>query len=285
MDTRRLLIFSLLAACASKPEPASTTPISLPVATAAVGVSSARFLGLSPAATLSNSEMRNCRFGRTEKLTLVPVVLEWTATTLRFQGQQVAALTDGQLPTDLSALKAPMASLAAHNQSLAGSGCHPWRASPDDPSMVPALLIAADAGLPGDGLARLSALAAEAGLIHQAAWVSAGDPGSVEEQAQPAESAAVLQARASDQVADVIAGVSALRGEGSACVQLDVAGGTPTSAAGSSEPARDLMVSGSLAVVPLFQPVAGAERMVSGERCPAPPADEAVVNPGALLDD
>lgn len=285
MEQRLLIALPLLAACASAPEPATTASLSLPVAPAAVGVSSARFLGLDPTASLSNSEMRNCRFGRTEKLNLVPVVLEWTPQSLRFQGRDVAALTDGQLPTDLSAVQAPMAALASHNRELAGSGCHPWRASPDDPSMVPALLIAADGGLPGDGLARLSALAAQSGLIHQAVRVSAEGPRPVEEQAQAADSAVLLQARAADRVADVVAGVSDRRAQGLACVQLVTDRGTPPGATGTTAPAAELTVAGTMPVVPLFQPAAGAERMVSGERCPAPPSAEDAVQPGDLLDD
>jgi len=274
---------ALLAACAQAPQPATTAALSLPGATSAVSVSSARFLAPDPGRSFSNSELRNCRFGRTDKIPLVPALVEWTPTTLRFQQQELAALTDGALPADLTPLEAAMAAVADNSQQLASGGCHPWRGGPDDLSMVPALLIAAEASLPADGLARLSEAAGRAGLIHQTVWVEAPSPRPVAEQATPAAAHVQLHALREERVADVIAAVSQRRGQGTACVQLGAGGGEPGGQTGTAGSAAAHPLRGEIAVVPLFWSAPGAARMVSGEQCPAPEAPDPGVDPGVLL--
>jgi hypothetical protein len=267
----RARVLLLLSACAGRPGATTTTPLALPQAEAAVAVSSARFLGLDPS-PLSNAELRNCRFGRTDKLDLVPVLLEWTPSALRFAGKPLLSLSDGALPDDLTALSEALSAIAEASTTLAGSGCHPWRGGPDDLSAVPALLIAADAASSGAGLARLSQLAAEAGLIHQAVWVGAEQPAPIREQPAPAAGVTILQAREVDTVADVLAGTGQARAGGSACVQLSTSTGQPGGTSGAAGAAAPQSLRGELAVVPLFWPAAGAERLVTGERCPAPAA-------------
>ena len=98
-DGGGLILVALLVGCQSAPTPTQTAPLTFPeVQVGAVAVSSARFLGVDPGVELTNSQLRNCRFGRNEKIPLVPALVEVTPQVLRVQGQEVLALADGHLP-------------------------------------------------------------------------------------------------------------------------------------------------------------------------------------------
>lgn len=278
-DVSILLLFSLgLTGCAETLEPAFTVSLALPVVSEAVGVSSARFLGPSLDRVLSNSELRNCRFGRTDKIDLMPVVIEWTDTELRFLSASVMPLEQGALPEDLSGLQARMTAVANNSRSLAQGGCHPWRGSPEDLSMVPALLIAADAGQSAQGLARLSQLAAESGLLHQAVWVSAEQQKPMQEETAPVSELALLPVGDST-VSGAAEAAAQLRAQGRPCIQLSLQSEAQQFPSSVVAPAMQHAMRGRLPVVPLFWPAAGAERMVSGERCMAPATSQTVVVP------
>ncbi|MEL6345041.1 MAG: hypothetical protein AAFV53_18135 [Myxococcota bacterium] len=157
---------ALIVGC-SAAQPAAVGPLTLPSVSSgqAVGVSSARFFAINPEQTLSNAQLRDCRFGRISKIPTLPTTLEITPSGVKLSEK---TLSEDALPEAFSAL-------ADKNREMAAIGCHPWRAGPEDSSMTPTLLIAADQAVSAKRLATISQIAARAGLSRQVLWVS--DPG------------------------------------------------------------------------------------------------------------
>ena len=175
--TALLLITSLAAGCSSS-TPTTIGPMTFPAATTAVSVSSARFFAVNPTAILNNSAMRNCRFGRTTKIPVVPALVELTLAELKVAGQSIDALSEGRIEErHRDALEAHLRPVVSVNQELAAQACHPWRSGPDDSSMMPSLLIAADARAPAFSLEWIIDAVWSAGFEEAALWVrSPGEP-------------------------------------------------------------------------------------------------------------
>ena len=270
--------------------PAAVT-LRFPAVAQAVPVSSARFLGVDAAEALSNSQLRNCRFGRVDKIPLAPVVVEISGEgALRFQGQPAA---------DLPALKEAMGKVAASSRELADSACHPWRASPDDPAVTPTLLIAADASASARALAQVSQAAAEAGLQQQALWVEARASASLGAGAADGTSEAVVEVawaegawslpevpeglpplgavKLSAEVGTtqhVAEAMSALRQRGVACTRLVGEGGEAPQPQGEL---REQKIAQMLDVLPILASEVPAT-LPSMERC-GPLGDAVVIDP------
>ncbi|MFT5685844.1 MAG: hypothetical protein ACI8RZ_006798, partial [Myxococcota bacterium] len=147
--TISLILTAALAVGCSRSKPTTVGPLIFPQGDSAVAVSSARFFAVDPSAVLNNSAMRNCRFGRTTKIPVVSSLVEITLTGLKVSGQPLDALIDGRVEeSHRSALESQLAPIVSVNRELAAQACHPWRAGPDDASMSPSLLIAADVRVP-----------------------------------------------------------------------------------------------------------------------------------------
>lgn len=278
------VLLGMVMGCASGPTPFQTAAVTPPSSQTATLVSSARFLAPDPTHVLSNSERRNCRFGRTDKIQLVPATVEWTTDELRLFSTWHVPLNEGALPTDLTPIAEQFQQLASHAQTLSSGGCHPWRSGPEDASTVPVLLFVVDGQLPGSAFAQLSMLAADAGLIHQAVWVSSTNAQPISVASSPQSTAHVLRPQPEDRVADVVAAMDEQHRQGQPCVQLHPQTGTAVDAQGQSAATEALVLRGNISVLPLFWPYAGAARLVTGALCPAPALSDTVL-PTELLEE
>ncbi len=260
-----LLLVAALAAGCSPSGPTTIGPMLFPEGTTAASVSSARFFAVDPVAVLNNSAMRNCRFGRTTKIPVVPSLVELTLAELKVAGQPLDALSEGRVGESHRAeLEARLGPIVSVNRELAAQACHPWRSGPDDASMMPSLLIAADARAPAASLELIVEAAWSAGFEEAALWVSSpGKLMSAQGEGTP------LTPKGSD-VASVVQEIDAVRSGGEPCVLLvpRTGGvGAPGTSAGAVSSAE---LRESLSVIPFAH--TGDRQLVSGEVCGSPPA-------------
>ena len=259
-----LILSGLLLGCKPSAAPQSVGPLAFPEAISAVPVSSARFFAIDPTATLNNSAMRNCRFGRTTKIPVVPSLVELHATTLRVSGQEVAPLSDGQLqPEHAAALRARLEPMASVSRTLAESSCHPWRSGPEDASMTPALLVAVESSAPATSLEHIIDAAWKSGFEEVALWVrTAGSGGAL-------QGKGTVLTPTGDTVAEVVTEIDRVRTGGDPCVLLVPQPDRQT--AGNAVPVEPTsgVLSGEIPVLPLAR--TGERRLVSGELCGTPP--------------
>lgn len=253
-----------LLGCAQTAAPQGVGPLTFPEASSAVQVSSARFFAIDPAATLNNSAMRNCRFGRTTKIPLVASLVELSATTLKVSGQPLAALSDGRLePDHLAALRSHLQPMASVSRSLAESACHPWRSGPEDASMMPALLVAAESSAPASSLDGVIDAAWSSGFEEVALWSRSAGAGGA------AQGAGTVLTPAGGTVADVVSEIDRVRLSGDPCVLVSPpADRQEAGSAGPGNPTSSVLT-GSIPVLPIAR--TGDRRLVSGEVCGVPP--------------
>ncbi len=234
-----------------------------------MSVSSSRFLAVDPAQSLTNSQMRNCRFGRVGKVPLVPVVVELSPEQLLLSDKPLLALAAGEVPEGqrsgdrILALEGELRVIAQANRQLSASACHPWRGGPDDISPVPPLLIAADAQVPMSTLQQVLRTAAQAGLEEAALWVSDPSPVPLDESG---ELYRVGELGTGGTVGAGVVALDELREQGARCVLL-----TPSARAlgrAPDVPLEERALQQRIAVVPLLVQAPSIEqRLVTGERC------------------
>jgi hypothetical protein len=265
----RLQIISLLTftGC-SATTPAGVGPLVFPRGDSAITVSSARFFAVDPAAELNNSAMRNCRFGRTTKIPVVSSLVELSLTELKVSGQTLGSVSEGRLEASHRALlESRLGPMASVNRALAAQACHPWHSGPEDASMVPALLVAADARAPASSLELIIDVAWAAGFDEAALWVEApGQPGAA------AGAGAALTPGGGD-VATVAREIDAVRRGGEPCVLFTPGSGAAVAAEASAAP-RSGALRETIPVLPIAQ--TGDRRLVTGEVCGDPSARIAV---------
>jgi hypothetical protein len=265
----RLQIISLLTftGC-SATTPAGVGPLVFPRGDSAITVSSARFFAVDPAAELNNSAMRNCRFGRTTKIPVVSSLVELSLTELKVSGQTLGSVSEGRLEASHRALlESRLGPMASVNRALAAQACHPWHSGPEDASMVPALLVAADARAPASSLELIIDVAWAAGFDEAALWVEApGQPGA------DAGAGAALTPGGGD-VATVAREIDAVRRGGEPCVLFTPGSGAAVAAEASAAP-RSGALRETIPVLPIAQ--TGDRRLVTGEVCGDPSARIAV---------
>ena len=252
----------LMGCTAAQPE--AVGPIVFPEASTAVAVSSARFFSLDPDQSLNNSAMRNCRFGRTSKIPVVPALVELGLTSLKIGGQTAGALQDGALDDSHRAvLEGKLSPMASVSRAMAESACHPWRAGPEDASMVPTLLIAADARAPAASLDIIIDAAWSAGFDEVGLWMAA-------EGRAPAESGGGTPlTSAAATVAQLAGEVDQVRAGGEPCVlfQPGRKAGSPASVE-TGGAATQGALSQTIPILPLARE--GNRRLVTGESCGSP---------------
>jgi len=257
--TALLLIAALAGGCSSS-TPTTAGPMIFPTGATAASVSSARFFAVDPTAVLNNSAMRNCRFGRTTKIPVVPALVELTLSELTIAGQSADVLSEGRIEERHRAvLAARLGPIVSVNQELAAQACHPWRSGPDDVSMVPSLLIAADARAPAASLEWIIDAAWSAGFEEAAIWVrSPGEPVSAQGRGTP------LTPKGAD-VAAVVQEIDALRAGGEPCVLLSPRASTAGAAGTQAGPMDSATLRESISVIPIAH--AGDRQLVTGEIC------------------
>lgn len=260
---RALSILMFVLGCTSSSAPQSVGPLTLPESTSAVLVSSARFFAIDPTATLNNSAMRNCRFGRTTKIPVVSSLVELRTTALRVSGQELATLSGGRLlPAHTAALKTRLQPMATVSRSLAERACHPWRAGPDDASMTPALLVAVEASAPASSLEAIIDAAWTSGFEEVALWTrAAGSEVTV-------QGKGTMLAPAGESVTDVVAEIDGIRAGGDPCVLIAPQPARDTTGSAAEGEPMSAILSSNIPVLPLAR--TGERRLVSGELCGVP---------------